>query len=474
MVDATYYGTACPCCGRRSVRAASVGVSFDEKMLEGFLREIYDEEVVPSEGGISEQLYEATRDIFEQATAQGMAQSRNKRIVEEEDFLKHYTHSIEVFSAFRTHRYGEMMASMLHDEEGRLRPFEEWRKATESIQNHFNRSWLETEYSTAILRAQQAADWKGFERDKDIAPNLTWMPTSSADPREEHAVFWRDALTLPVDDPFWDEHRPGDLWNCKCWLKQTDAQATPQRAIPKGKDVPKPAKGLEQNPGKTAEMFSSKQPHYPNPKTCIWLKLAKGKGAEARAGRFRNAAKCIHNCNLCEYIVVSKRGTKETGSTLSKEKMEEAKKEIELSYVEWRANKNGGCRLSPTKIGETPKYIADFLRSKNVEIGNADIVISAKQLSHMFSKFKESINKAIDFSDLIDFIENMKSYNAAYDPRHGNFVMFKYKNDDSVVKFVVSMNEKIKGYGKSNVVVTAGKVMNKTSLWSNGVELIRK
>ena len=274
-------------------------------MLEGVLREIYYEEVVPSEGGIPEQLYEATRDIFERATAQGMAQSRNKRIVEEEDFLRKYTHSIEVFSAFRAHRYGEMMASKLHDDEGNLLPFEQWRKATASIQSHFNRSWLETEYSTAILRAQQAADWKGFERDKGIAPNLTWMPTSSADPREEHAVFWRDALTLPVSDPFWDEHRPGDLWNCKCWLKQTDAPATPSKEIPKGKGVPKPAKGLETNPGKTAEMFSSKQPHYPNPKTCIWLKLAGGK-VKNRMGRFFDAAKCIHDCNLCELITLSK------------------------------------------------------------------------------------------------------------------------------------------------------------------------
>ena len=56
-----------------------------------------------------------------------------------------------------------------YDGEGNLRPFEEWRRATASIQSHFNRSWLETEYNTAILRAEQAADWKGFERDSDVA-----------------------------------------------------------------------------------------------------------------------------------------------------------------------------------------------------------------------------------------------------------------------------------------------------------------
>ena len=176
------------------------------------------------------------------------------------------------------------------------------------------------------------------------------MPTSSADPREEHAVFWRDALTLPVSDPFWDEHRPGDLWNCKCWLKQTDAPATPSKEIPKGKGVPKPAKGLETNPGKTAEMFSSKQPHYPNPKNCIWLKLAKGKGAEAKAGRFRNAAKCIHNCNLCEYVQLARKGNKETNKKLY-EKMKVDKEYRRVEYNE----ENGGMKAESIHHNSTSK-----------------------------------------------------------------------------------------------------------------------
>lgn len=322
------------------MRDVASGVSFDPDMLEGVLREIYDEEVVPDKGGVSEQLFEATRDLFERATAQGMAQSRNKRIAEETDFLERYTHSIEVFSVFRAHRYGEIMASKLHDDEGNLRSFEEWRQATASIQSHFNRTWLETEYNTAILRAEQAADWQQFERDKDVAPRLTWMPTSSADPREEHAVFWRDALTLPVDDPFWDKHRPGDLWNCKCWLKPTDEPATDRQDIPKGKDVPKPAKGLESNPGKTAEMFSSNQPHYPKPKTCIWLRLAGGK-AKNRMGRFLDAAKCPGNCNTCEYIqLASKKDKAKNKELYEKMKLDENYKNIKYD------EKTGGLKAT--------------------------------------------------------------------------------------------------------------------------------
>ncbi|MCQ2299759.1 MAG: phage head morphogenesis protein [Bacteroidales bacterium] len=310
-----YYGT------RDVTDAVGSSVSFDEGMLSEVLREIYEEEVKPQNGDIPSELYEATRGIFEKATAQGMAQSRNKRIATEEDFLRRYTHSIDVFSAFRVHKYASLMADMLHDADGNLRTFEEWRNATASIQSHFNRNWLETEYNTAILRAEQAADWKMFEADKDVMPNLKWMPTSSATPREEHAVFWREELTLPVDDPFWDAHRPGDLWNCKCYLQQTDAPATAKGDIPKGKDVPKPADGLKTNPGKAAEMFDRSHSYYPDPKVCLWLRLAKQakeSGAEAKSSRVVDAVKCVQDCHLCKLVKCEVRKDNKRNSVMKK------------------------------------------------------------------------------------------------------------------------------------------------------------
>lgn len=110
------------------------------------------------------ELYEATRDVFEKASADGFANG-GLDVDKNQSFLKAWGRSVEVFSAFRMHKYSEMMASMLKDDEGNLRMFEEWRKATEPIQSHFNRSWLQTEYNTAVLRANQAADWRRFEED---------------------------------------------------------------------------------------------------------------------------------------------------------------------------------------------------------------------------------------------------------------------------------------------------------------------
>ncbi|WP_256973032.1 hypothetical protein [Segatella bryantii] len=34
------------------------------------------------------------------------------------------------------------------------------------------------------------------------------MPTTSVEPDSAHKVYWQMKLTLPVDDPFWDEHHP--------------------------------------------------------------------------------------------------------------------------------------------------------------------------------------------------------------------------------------------------------------------------
>ena len=315
VVDSLYYGSTCPCCA--GIQDASLNISLDEDMLAEVLEEIYNEKVKPAEGEIPRKYYEASREKFEEATAQGMAQSKNPNIADDKEFLKKYRHSIDVFSAFRSHAYAKRLADELYDSEGKLRPFEEWCKATESIQSHFNKNWLQTEYNTAVLRAEQAADWRHFEDNKEDFPCLKWMPTSSATPREQHKAFWDMGLTLPVDDKFWDKHHPGALWNCKCYLEPTTAEPTSKKRIPKEKDAPKPAKGLESNPGKKAEMYSRNHPYYPQPQTCIWLKLAKG-GAEARLGRFFNAeeVKCPGDCNECDYMLTKITGNKETNKKL--------------------------------------------------------------------------------------------------------------------------------------------------------------
>lgn len=155
------------------------------------------------------------------------------------------------------------MAAQLLDSNGNLKPFEQWKNDVQSIASHQCRSWLETEYNTAVLRAHQAADWQQFLQEADVLPNLKWMPSTSPNPGADHMPFW--GTILPIDDPFWDQHRPGDRWNCKCSLTSTDEPTTPVPSVAVSQQ-PKntPQKGLENNPGKDAAVFSDKHPYIAN------------------------------------------------------------------------------------------------------------------------------------------------------------------------------------------------------------------
>jgi hypothetical protein len=263
VVDDLYYGRTCPCCSGDRISDVEKGIDLSPDVLTDVMNSIYHQEV--GAGKMSTALYRETRRIFEKAAAEGMSKSNNPNVVRDTDFMTKYGHSIEVFSAFRAHAFGKQMAQELKDKEGNLRSYKDWNEATKSIQSHFNQNWLQTEYNTAVLRSEQAAAWQQFGEDKDVMPNLKWMPTSSATPREDHAVFWQQGLTLPVDDSFWDSHYPADEWNCKCWLEQTDSAATKKSEMPGKGEMPSPAPGLTSNPGKQAEVFSPDHPYFDIP-----------------------------------------------------------------------------------------------------------------------------------------------------------------------------------------------------------------
>lgn len=47
-----------------------------------------------------------------------------------------------------------------------------------------------------------------------VRPYFRYVPSSSANPREEHKQWYN--LVLPADDPFWKTHYPPNAWRCKC------------------------------------------------------------------------------------------------------------------------------------------------------------------------------------------------------------------------------------------------------------------
>lgn len=233
-------------------------VSFSKEVLARMLREIYDGLNVRDE--IQRDAFMETLRLFNEATVKGLEESGY--VVGDRLFYEQLRTNNEVFSAFRTHRMQNDLAARMIDDGGKLKPFDKWVRDVEDITDHYVMRWLRTEYDTAVLRAHQAADWKRFEADSDVLPNLRWMPTTSPDPDIYHRQYWEAKLTLPVGHPFWKSHRPGDRWNCKCSLEATDEPAT-AGAVADFKPVPQQP-GLDNNPADDGKLFSDSHPYIAN------------------------------------------------------------------------------------------------------------------------------------------------------------------------------------------------------------------
>lgn len=257
MVMDKLYGENCSCCHVCEPRnTAEYATLFTPELMARLLADIFagkfDEgrEIYPA-------LYEACRDTFRRALDEGYPLPEGADDAETL-FREALRSDADVFAAFRTHRMQNDIASQLLDEDGKLKEWRQFREDAEAVIGTYNNHWLRTEYDTAVLRARQAADWKSFERNADILPNLKWMPTTSADPDLFHREYWRIGLTLPISHPFWKSHHPGDRWNCKCSLEATDEPAT--GTIPQTDYKPSP--GLEDNPGTDGKLFSPSHPYY--------------------------------------------------------------------------------------------------------------------------------------------------------------------------------------------------------------------
>ena len=271
-------------------------------MLEGFLRKIYDgfdtsKEIEPS-------AWREVLRIINSGAVQGFTES-NYPPTHDESFLRSIRHSNEVFSAFKVHAMATKMAERLIGEDGKLRSYEEWRKAVAPIASHHVGSWLRTEYDTAVIRAHQAADWREFEHNKDIFPNLEWMPTTSPSPEAGHAAFWGKPVILPVDDPFWKEHRPGDRWNCKCSLEPTDTtvqRLDDEELAEAAKPEHRAQRGLEGDPARKG-LITDKHPYYPE--SCAKCPFYASKGVKGWVRRhLSNRTKDCHSCPYVDKAVI--------------------------------------------------------------------------------------------------------------------------------------------------------------------------
>ncbi len=224
-------------------------------MLAAALKNIYHRRYDPRTE-IDAELFEEVGRIFNAATDVGFSGSEAGG-----DFMQQLRTNNAVFAAFKTHRMGRDMAAQLIDEKGEVKSFQRFRQDVEPIASHHVDRWLRTEYDTAVKRAHRAAEMRQFISEADVLPNIKWLPSTAVNPRESHIPFYDHVW--PVDDPFWEEHKPGDEWGCQCGWEATDDPVTDNTGLGGEKQI-KPSPGLGGNPARTAQIFSDDHPYFPS------------------------------------------------------------------------------------------------------------------------------------------------------------------------------------------------------------------
>lgn len=115
---------------------------------------------------------------------------------------------------------------------------------------------LDTEVALASKAAQSAKQFERFKKTQATHPNLEYLPSRSADKREDHKDYY--GTILPIDHPFWNTAMPPSDYGCKCRVRATAKTATQQPNI---KPLPK---GIVGNPFKEQKAFANNHNFFEN------------------------------------------------------------------------------------------------------------------------------------------------------------------------------------------------------------------
>ncbi|MEA5461565.1 hypothetical protein VB796_21035 [Arcicella sp. LKC2W] len=177
------------------------------------------------------------------------------------EFVRQLQNSAKYFAARKTALQVIQLTALTADPaKGTKRSWREFKQLAKGVVGNYNQTWLKTEQDTALSVAQSARQWKDFEKTKHLFPNIIYRKTTSAKPDKGHLAYV--GIIRAMDDPFWNEHTPPIRWGCKCSIDNTDEEETD---IPNDIDLIDPVEpSLNNNAGKTGELFNIKQTTYAN------------------------------------------------------------------------------------------------------------------------------------------------------------------------------------------------------------------
>lgn len=96
----------------------------------------------------------------------------------------------------------------------KAKSFEEFTAEAQKLCGKFNKVWQRTEYETANLTAEAAANYQRLKSKTGMFPYWQYVTAGDEKVREEHKKL--DGVTLKHNDPLWDKIYPPNGWKCRC------------------------------------------------------------------------------------------------------------------------------------------------------------------------------------------------------------------------------------------------------------------
>ncbi|KVV16123.1 phage minor head protein [Flavobacterium sp. TAB 87] len=196
------------------------------RLLEVYFRQLFDDR------NVSEANKKALWGYYNTYFSEGFELGYNgESEFYDADLAKALKDDIATFSAFKETSFRTQLEEAL-TLDGAVVPWSEFNKKAAELNVEYNQRWLKTEYHHTVATANSVEQWKGFEADADLYPNLRYNAVNDARTREKHKEL--DGLILPMNHAFWKTHNVPLDWGCRCSLEQTDeepAALVPEIAI---------------------------------------------------------------------------------------------------------------------------------------------------------------------------------------------------------------------------------------------------
>lgn len=173
------------------------------------------------------------------------------------NLLANLERNVYQFSAAKNYQMLKQLTLALKEGE-RVRSYNEFEREATGIVDKYNRTWLRTEYESAVGGAQMAGKWMGFEQNESVLPMLQFLVA----PGENVCPICKDfdKVIKPMNDPFWSYAYPLLHFKCHCDVIQVNnGRVTPAHETPGDENIPKM---FRVNMAKEQLAFPPEHPYY--------------------------------------------------------------------------------------------------------------------------------------------------------------------------------------------------------------------